>query len=193
MHNEVIRTPWILTCPERIPGGAVVAGCVSQTSVLPTILDIAGLDIRGVPSAGSVKGLASRGPGSGVDAPSGEAAPVFSDTSRWISVVRTPFKLIAPSRRTRFPSRKEKLRHALRRAKLRWTGRGRAGVMLYDFRADPGERSNIASREKNVVEALLNEADRYYKTAPSGWLGAEYLTAEEEDQVRKELDRLGYL
>jgi hypothetical protein len=65
--------------------------------------------------------------------------------------------------------------------------------MLYDFRSDPGERSNIASREKNVVEALLNEADRYYKTAPSGWLGAEYLTAEEEERVRKELDRLGYL
>jgi choline-sulfatase len=193
MYNEVVRTPWIITYPERIRGGAVVTESVSQTNVLPTILDIAGVDIAGVAPTGSVKRLASREPGRGAGAGAGEATPVFSDTSRWISVVRSPFKMIAPSRRTRFPGRKEKLRHALHRAKLRWTGRGRAGVMLYDLRSDPGERSNIASRETGTVKELLGVADRYYKEAPSEWLAASDLTAAEEEQVRKELDRLGYL
>jgi hypothetical protein len=117
---------------------------------------------------------------------------VFSDTARWISVVRGSLKLIAPSRRTRFPDRKEKLRHAFHRAKLRWKGSDRAGVELYDLRADPGERNNVAGRDKGAVSSLLEAVDRYYRAAPPDWVGGTDLTAAEEEQVKKELDSLGY-
>jgi arylsulfatase A-like enzyme len=192
MHNEVIRTPWILTCPGRIGAGTVVAEDVSQTNVLPTVLDTAGVDIGGVPSSGSVKRLAARDAAAGEEL-AYEARPVFSDTSRWISVVRAPFKLIAPSRRTRFPTRGERLRHVCRRAKLRWTGRAGAGGLLYDLGRDPGERDNIARRERARTRDLLSAADRYYRTAQAEWPGTGDLTAAEEEQVKRELDRLGYL
>jgi hypothetical protein len=140
-----------------------------------------------------VTALVERGAGAGSGRRTRGESPVFSDTSRWIAVVGGGFKLIAPSRRRRFPTRKERLRHALHRAKIRWASRGGSGVELFDLRSDPGERFNIARREKGVGKELLEAADRYYREKPAHWADASDLTAAEEEQVRKELDGLGYL
>ncbi|MBP2681826.1 MAG: hypothetical protein H6Q78_1689 [Candidatus Krumholzibacteriota bacterium] len=188
MYNEVIRTPWIVTYPGGIRPGTVVRECVSQTSVVPTVLDLAGLDVGGVPSTGSMRELVA-GPSAGAAGTGdGRASAVFSDTARRIGVVDGRFKLIAPSRRSRFSSRTERAKHALHRAVLRGKG-----VELYDLGRDPAERINLASREKGAVKALEQAADRYYRTVPPEWSAGADLTRAEEEQMRKELDGLGYL
>ena len=193
MHNEVIRTPWILCCPDRIPPAVVVETCVSQTNVLPTLLDLAGIDLSGVPAARSVKPLFAH-PAPGASAKGrGDSPTVFSDTERWISVVHGGFKLIAPSKRRRFPTRAAKLRHALRRTKMMLAGNDRRGIELFDLRTDPGERKNLAGRQKKAVSALMVLVDGYYKTAELASVGGTDLSAAEEARIRKELDGLGYL
>jgi arylsulfatase A-like enzyme len=193
MHNEVIRTPWILSCPARIDVRAVVELNVSHTNILPTILDVAGLDLDDVFGAKSVRALidgraarSQRGAGRG-------ETPVFSDTARWISVMRGDFKLIAPSMRIRFRSRPEKVRFALSRVRRALSGEATRAVQLFDLRNDPGERTDVAAREKGTLSALRALAREYYESEGSRVEGGEKLTKREEEELKKELEGLGYM
>jgi choline-sulfatase len=203
MHNEVIRTPWVLTCPDRIGASRVVGESVSQTNLLPTLLDYAGFDLAGVPSAPSARYLVARDAREDpMELRSGTSdrieKAVFSDTAYRISVVHDGFKLIAPSRRTRFTDRREKLRHFLHRVRAALSGADRRAMELFDLRKDPGERVNLAGREKKKTSALLELIGRYYKEEPQPLSGGpgdggSDLSSSEEEQMRKELDGLGYL
>ncbi len=193
MHNEVIRTPWILTCPEGVVPRVAVEANVSHTNILPTILDVVGMELDQELRSKSVTGLFGR-PAAALDgARDRGGTPVFSDTARWISVVRGNHKLIAPSTRTRFRSRSEKFRYKLSRLKRSIEGKAKHDVALYDLRSDPGERTNLAGREKGVVASLRALAGEYYRQAGPPLPGERSLSRLEEEEIKKELEGLGYL
>jgi arylsulfatase A-like enzyme len=194
MHNEVIRTPWILTCPERISPRVGVESNVSHTNILPTILDVAGLELDQDLRSKSVAGLVGQ-PAISADGSRGRGGtPVYCDTARWISVVRGDYKLIAPSTRSRFRSRAEKLRYRLSRVKRSFEGKAKHDVALYELRSDPGERHNLAGREKGLAASLRGLAGAYYREAgPISLPGEQGMSRTEEEEIKKELEGLGYM
>jgi len=119
---------------------------VSQTSVVPRSSISRASMLEACRRRGACKN-SSWVLGGRAGAADGRARAVFSDTARWIGVVNGRFKLIAPSRRIRFRSRKERLQQVFRRAKLAWKGMGRGGVELYDLGLDPASETRREPRE----------------------------------------------
>jgi arylsulfatase A-like enzyme len=45
VYEELIRVPLVVWCPSRFRGGRIASGPVSQTDIMPTVLDIAGAPV----------------------------------------------------------------------------------------------------------------------------------------------------
>jgi arylsulfatase A-like enzyme len=184
MYNEVIRTPWILNRP--IGGGRIDAN-VSHTNVLPTVLDLAGIEVADEFRSKSVKRLIGQ-----TEEPGDTPSAVYCETAQLVSVVSGEFKLIAPNKRTRFRSAKERLRYKVSRARRRLGGMADRPVELYNLRFDPGEKTNIASSEKETVARLTKLIDAYCAGERVTFGEGQNLTEAEEERIRKELEGLGY-
>ena len=184
MYNEVIRTPWIVNRPA---GGARVDANVSHTNVLPTVLDLAGIEMTDEFRSKSVMRLTEN-----TGQSSGNGAAVYCETAHLVSVVSGAFKLIVPNKRSRFRSAKEKLRYKVSRARKRLSGEEERRVELYNLRKDPGEATSIASREKETVARLTRLIDAYWAGEHGTFGEGQDLTEAEEERIRKELEGLGY-
>ncbi|UCG51571.1 MAG: sulfatase [Candidatus Latescibacterota bacterium] len=191
MYNEVIRTPWILSVPGQDETAGVVDENVSHVNILPTIIDLAGIEMPDEYLGRSVRGHVEASKGlSGADEK--PLPPVYCETARLISVVDGDYKLITPNQRTSFRSRKERIRYRLGRIKQRFTGSERRALELYDLRADPGEKRNLAKERRAVAECLLSLIRDYHAGRGPAIEAARDLTKEEEDRIKKELEGLGY-
>jgi arylsulfatase A-like enzyme len=163
LYDELIRVPLILACPQS---GASVPGCDARRVVDRPVglLDVAPtlLRIAGVPAPEGFEGRSL------LDEPAGAPRPVFSETSRHSvlrSVVLGRHKLILDA----------------------GTGKG----MLFDLIDDPGERTDLASRETGKAQELMRllEGWTVANRPGAGGTGEIALTPAE----RERLAALGYL
>ncbi len=191
MHNEVIRTPWVVSCPSVICSTAEINSNVSHTNILPTLMDLAGIDLPVSARRKSVRGLIETQGDGGEEARS-KGRTVYCETATRISVMDGEMKLIAPNERARYRGTKEKLKYRMSLAKKRLKGSGGEQVELYDLGDDPGERKNIADSNPDVVKRLKGLIDEYHASDDTTLGAGEDLTPEEEERIKKELEGLGY-
>lgn len=191
MHNEVIRTPWVVRYPSVIRSPVEINSNVSHTNILPTLMDLAGIDLPDSARRKSVRGLIETPNGGGESAFS-RGGPVYCETATRISVIEGDMKLIAPNDNARYRGAKEKLRYRLSLAKKRLKGAGGEKVELYDLGKDPGERSNIAEANPDAVKRLKGLIDAYHASDDTSLGAGKDLTPEEEARIKKELEGLGY-
>jgi arylsulfatase A-like enzyme len=134
LYDELVRIPWVMTGHEAVNGGRRVDGVVGLVDVMPTFLEIAGLDplpgIEGRSALGQIRG----------DVP---ARPVLSQE-----------RLLGPR------GEREGLIRAARTSRWKYmvTYRTQEGTVIeeaYDLEADPEERSDLA-RGGRIVEPAFD-------------------------------------
>ena len=167
LYEELARIPLFFWWPRGLPAGVRIAQPVSALDVLPTILDLLG-EPAPPGLAGSSLAPLWRGAAAGVKA--AESRPVFLELAppkpfRW-AVIDGDRKLILDPASPKTPE-------------------------LYDLKADPGERSNLAAREPAEVERLRDLLRTWARRNPRA---PDQRTRDRlDDDLRKELEALGYL
>ena len=178
VYGEMTNVPLVLWAPGRIPSGTVVAETVQSIDLMPTLLELSGLEN---PEAAQGKSLVPLLTG---DRDRFRSRPAFSERFRSgedrssansIAVVAEGFKLIhnldLPEGQPDFPE---------------WE--------LFDHQKDPLNLVNIASEHPEVVERLSRILEDWYKFAqaaklPSDEEATETLNPEELERLRS----LGYV
>lgn len=125
-----VRVPLIVRWPGRVAAGTVHDGLTASFDLLPTIADLAGVDLTGVPVDG--RSLAA------------DLAGEPGTSSKWAGFEGPLFWEAVQDGESRF---------AVRRGlwKLHST---RRGSTLHDIRQDPGERDDLAADRPEVVNEL---------------------------------------
>jgi len=171
LHEELLRVPLIVWWPGRIAAGTVVSAPAQSVDVLPTLLELAGLEVPdGLAGRSRREELlgAPAGGGSDPETPPPPAAPVFAQIkdSRWAlsaDVAGSRFKYVS---RDDVPHR------------------------LFDLSADPGERRDLLHERPEVVAELRRLAATMGVDAPPEVpLIAEPVAPE----VRERLREIGYV
>jgi len=183
LYNEVIRTPWVLF-GAGVPA-ATVSAVVSHTSLLPTLVDLAGIDMPPEAQAKSARSLID-----GVESPA-PGLVAFTETKRHIAATGTRHKLITRNRRRGSLAASERVRYLASRIRRRLQPL-EARCELYDLIDDPAEAANIAGRRRDVVERLEREIGSLHRRPVERVEGWEALTADEEARIKRELEGLGY-
>jgi hypothetical protein len=141
-YDELMRVPMLLRYPRLLPGGAVRDALVSNVDLLPTLLEMIGLDAPKGLDGRSFLAVARGRADSFRDA-------VFTDCGSRI--------LLATTRRWKYG--------------LTWGGQGRDLDELYDRLSDPGELRNLAAdpagaealrKMQDLVRAWLKQARHPY-------------------------------
>ena len=216
-YEELLHVPLIVKPPAGGPTGETVDDLVSLIDVVPTILELLGIDGRPSRSQGRVlppfgdrSGADSGAAGLGdPDAPTDRA--VFSETQlrdfepahrsvtlgRWKYVrTETPLPDYVLKRLVEERESIPGLTYALATLRDSALAAADGGVTehLYDLEADPGERSNLAAERPAVVDRLRGELEAWlddcerYRAGPGG---AER-TAEIDAGTAEQLQQLGY-
>lgn len=159
LWEELVRVPLVVWAPGRVAPGTVIDAPVHSFDVLPTVLELAGLQPpAGVEGQSVAPALTGAGP-----APTGRMLPL-QDQNRWGVVADRPdgrFKLIA------------------------WLKS--ADVKLFDLTSDPGETTNLASQRPDVVEALQAELVRLGVRRPRRFSVEREKISEAELEALKEI------
>lgn len=129
LYNEQIRVPLVIVGPDIAP--RVVRENVGLTSLAPTLLDLAGFVPPGMPQMDgpSLAPLLTGARDEDVDASTAFADMIEdrSNKKNWRAAIEGRFKLI---------------------------DRGNSAPELYDLRADPGEKKNLARDQPEVVRRM---------------------------------------
>lgn len=143
-----VRMPAAIWAPGRVAGGQVISEPVISMDVLPTVLNMAGIELPqnldGVPLDGALT----------ADSTLDADRPLFFYRSGQLRSMRKgKWKLHVP--------------HAYTSIREEWGGRpgsgghpgayGRAeiGIALYDLEADPSESVDLASERPDIIEQLM--------------------------------------
>jgi choline-sulfatase len=172
LHGEMVRVPLIFAGPGVEPGRRVAAP-VSLVDVVPTLVDLLGID-----------GLAEEvGPFAG-----DSLAPVLGGSG---TVPRRAIYVASPDRTSR-----DSVIHG--RYRLLAAVDGDGAPELYDHVADPGERRNLAEELPEVRDELLRALARFRGEEQRIWYarrsaGEADLSAEERETTEKVLRAVGYI
>jgi arylsulfatase A-like enzyme len=185
LHQEIVKVPLMLRGP-GIPVGHRVDAPVGLIDLMPTILDLAGVDpvagVMGRSLAPLLRGEADGG---------ARVRPLFS--SAWQTRA-----IFAGGQAARIPQPTFSVRVGSRKL-IRYTDQGRPRYAYYDLDEDPEERSGGASHSSAEVSELVRLLERHQAAArthraelvaPPGALPPE-LTLDPERASR--LRALGYL
>lgn len=215
-YEELLHVPLIVKPPAGGPTGVTVDDLVSLVDVVPTILELLGVDGRPSRCQGRPLppfGDSARGDSSVGESTAGETASdraVFSETQlrdfepahrsvtagRWKYVrTETPEPRYVLRRLAEERASIPGLKYAL--ATLRdsalATADGGVAEHLYDLEADPGERSNLAAERPAVVDRLRGELEAWlgdcerYRAGPGAAEAAEI-----DAGTAEQLQQLGY-
>lgn len=153
-YDALTRVPMIVSWPGHIPGGETREELVSLVDVMPTVLQLLGIE---APAA--VQGQAM--PGAVADAPPARRA-VFSEYGAGgPAVTMQDVAVLSPAERSGagWPLLRQREAHGhgkmvrTRTWKLVHDTTGEVDE-LYDLTADPWERENVASRPENAAVVL---------------------------------------
>ncbi|HMB69493.1 MAG TPA: sulfatase [bacterium] len=179
VYDSVLRAPWILRWPGRIPAGRKIEGLAETGDIAPTLLELAGVrapeSFRGVSRAAAATG---RGPGRIPD------GPAFSELEdRVVSVRTAEVRYVSNPSDFDFPLDPEdpSARYPIDREEL------------YDLVTDPAERDNRAPRFPNEASGLRDVVAKWQDE--HGWSEASVRLRGREapEDVREALDALGYV
>ncbi len=133
LFDEMIRVPLIVRFPGAVPAGLRIAAAAQQIDLLPTLLELAGVeDPPQLPGRSLIPLVRSGARGLAAD-PDLAARPIFSfRNGRHASVSRGRYKLLADVHPSGDPLSKR----------------------LFDLAADPGESRDLAEREP-ITAGLL--------------------------------------
>lgn len=182
LYDELARVPLVVRYPEAVPAGIRVEEPVALLDVMPTLLELSGLELPAGMQGRSVLPLLQEKGKTGA-----RPRPIFID--------RPPATHFAS------PHPKELGAYAVIHEgwKLVWNferpeGFDRPEFELYDFRRDPGDRRNVAARHPEVVGELSKllrswEKDAKARRIPSGEEETRGMSPEEQARLRA----LGYI
>ena len=165
LYDELVRVPLVFWCPGLIPAGR--SGLqVRHVDVLPTLVEIAGAPASTGATGQSLMDIVRDGRGAHRDAYLEAVGTTLPDESEWLSGLRVEnrYKYICAPHREGFEPE------------------------LYDLRADPGERHNLATRRPDVAADLRGRIDRLGTDAEKGVR----MSADEQERVMARLRDLGY-
>jgi len=163
LYEDVMRVPLIVRPPGHQAGKTVVHTPVSLVSIVPTVLDLVGLDIEGLVTQGRplISALDSG------DAPD-QGSVIFCETDE----------------------QRNKRAVIVGRDKLiRDEESGR--IELYDIVADPDELEDLSKHRPGRVTELLVVLDQTIVWAARGSIAADEVTL--TDEQREQLRSLGYV
>ena len=166
LHAELVKAPLILMGP-GIARGAVVEETVANVDVLPTVLDLVGLD----PSGRDGRSLAPtlRAPDKAPDA----SRMLYSWTHLTVAVVQTELelKLVLPTEAGEL-----------------------AGIApaMYDLGADPGEDVDLLAGASAEQLAIAADLERALAEAAERWRARDR-APELSDETRQKMRELGYI
>jgi arylsulfatase A-like enzyme len=173
MWETLLHVPIVIRYPGGAAGGTRDPRLAQTVDVLPTVVQVAGGTLSGAIAGRSLRSAATR-----------ETA-----TAEYLA----PMPSLETMRR-KYPGadldRFDRSLRALRTAddeKLIWDSKGEH--QLYDLRADPGETTNLALQRPERVAELAGLLGRDPERSPSG---AAHV-AQMEDDVRRQLEAMGYL
>lgn len=137
LYDETAHVPLILRLPKKLPAGLRVKDPVSSIDIVPTLLELAGIDapssLRGSSLLHMVRGKPDPERPIVVEGRGAHSIRV----GRWRLVIRDP---------------------AYRHVRVKGRRKSRP-LELYDLESDPGERVEVTKQHPEVVARLL-EADR---------------------------------
>lgn len=139
LYDETAHVPLILRLPKKLPAGVRVNDPVSTIDIVPTLLELAGLDVPAAVRGSSLLPLArgTRDP----------ERPVVVEGRGARSIRVGNWRLVV---------REKEYRHV--RLKGRRVERA---VELYDLEKDPGERVEVAGKHPDVVARLLDAEQKW--------------------------------
>lgn len=169
VYDFLVKVPLVLHWPDHLAPGVAHSRMVRQPDILPTVLDLLGVEREeyGRTDGRSFKAL--------IDDASWEPEPAF------VSVSGTPADLEIRGVRTEgykytFGPENDELPQE-----------------LYDLRSDPGETQNLAAEHPQRCQELRAVANRFVPDDGESPLEEVALTAEDQRRVEKHLQELGYI
>ena len=151
-----VRTPGILVWPQVIKQPRTVDMPCSTSDYFPTVLDVLGLKINGQPQPIDgvsllplIRGKMTRRP-----------RPIAFQSAGQVSLVDNRYKLIKSGRKTK----KRKKQQASERA----------GFMLFDLVADPGESKDLAAEKPEILNVMLKTLQQWQVSCEASAAGKDY-------------------
>jgi arylsulfatase A-like enzyme len=180
VHGELTNVPLILRWPSGIPAGGSIEETTQTIDVMPTLLELSGIEppagIQGQSFAALLKGggrdfRARPAISEKARTSSGAGAPWPRDTESY-AIVDGSFKLVHNRIRSD----------------------GTTEFELFDVDQDPGEQTNVASDHPDVVKRLSEALDGWHKMANEAKLAPDSESTEGLSQQQLErLRSLGYI
>jgi arylsulfatase A-like enzyme len=168
LYEEQLRVPLIVRPPGGIPGGRRVSNLVGQVDLMPTLLEVAGVDSPEGVQGRSVLPLITGRAGADFGSSGTFAELACHPEFRWLSAsVHSGFKLIRNHRYDEPRLRRE----------------------LYDLERDAGETTNLATTRPVFADYLRarQEASRLFSPASRA------VEASPDRELEESLRALGYL
>ena len=138
--QEQAHVPLIIHAPSLIPQGKRITKMTRHIDVMPTLLDLVGLECPTEAQGQSVRGLLEDRPMETKPAYV-EVYPISPDESDIFALFGDPYKIVRVSLGDR------------------------SDVLLYDLAKDPGETSNIAALQPELRDSLLIEMEKWDQVA----------------------------
>lgn len=178
VYDEFVLVPLVLRFPDRVPAGRRVTAQVRNLDVLPTLLELAGIDPPPGARGRSLLPLAR-----GAEGVAPEPAPVHTDTSGHEAHFAKKSGVNLGLFDTLFSARTDaaKLVYSVKQDRH----------FLYELRSDPGERSDVFEQKGGEYPELRRALDGLRACAPPSATGGTTAqpTADELEQMRQ----LGYI
>ncbi len=169
VYDFLVRVPLVLHWPGHLPEGALLSRMVRQPDILPTILDLLGVERD---ELGDIDGRSFK--------PLIESRP-WQPEPAFLSVSGTPADLEIRGVRTEdykytFGPENDELPQE-----------------LYDLRADPSETHNLADQNPSLCAELRARANRFVPADGEAPVEELALTPDDQRRVEKHLQELGYI
>jgi arylsulfatase A-like enzyme len=177
LYDTLLRVPLLLRCPPCVPQGFVIEDLAQTTDVLPTILELLGIE----DDAAKLQGRALLEEGRATRGPDFTIAECFRPN---LSTFQRRF----PEFDTRpYDVRQRAIR--TRRDKFIW--HSDEGNELYDLATDPGEDNNLVDSDSARADALRRQLFDWLADVEK--FEPEHQDPELDDMMRQQLQGLGYI
>jgi arylsulfatase A-like enzyme len=158
LYDECLRVPLLIKLPKIVHAGTRVPGQVGLVDVMPTLLELLGIER---PSLIQGESLVARMHGGGAERP----LTLSYCLNGALGLRETGSKLITHER---------------------WTDQ----LLLYDLKQDPGEKQNLAKRDQERAQQLLEHLHALRADQPDLFDASKPLGL--SDEQRREMEKIGY-